>query len=49
MLLGFVFGHNTPSLTLFQSFGFERAGTLRRVAELDGVMRDLVILLRRVG
>jgi len=49
VLLGFVFGHNTPSLTLFQSFGFERAGTLRRVAELDGVMRDLVILLRRVG
>jgi len=29
--------------------GFERWGTLPRVAELDGIERDLVILGRRVG
>lgn len=47
-LLGFVFGHNAPSLTLFASFGFERWGHLPRVAVLDEVERDLVILGRRV-
>lgn len=48
-LLAFVFGHNAPSLALFAGFGFERWGSLPRVAELDGVERDLVILGRRVG
>ncbi|MGI8505269.1 MAG: GNAT family N-acetyltransferase [Solirubrobacteraceae bacterium] len=48
VLLGFVFGHNTPSLRLFAGFGFEAAGRLPAVAELDGVMRDLVIVLRRL-
>ncbi len=43
-LLGFVFGHNAPSLALFEGFGFARWGTLPRVASLDGVERDLVIL-----
>ncbi len=43
-LLGFIFGHNEPSLRLFQSFGFERWGSLPRIAELDGVERDLVIV-----
>ncbi len=47
-LLGFVFGHNQPSLRLFEGFGFERWGLLPRVAELDGVERDLVIVGRRV-
>jgi phosphinothricin acetyltransferase len=47
-LLGFVFAHNTPSLTLFERAGFERWGHLPRVAVLDGVERDLVILGRRV-
>jgi phosphinothricin acetyltransferase len=47
-LLAFVFGHNTPSLTLFARFGFARWGTLPRVAELDGEERDLAILGRRV-
>jgi len=47
-LLGFIFGHNTPSLRLFESFGFDRLGVLPRVAELDGVERDLVIVGRRV-
>lgn len=46
-LLGFIFGHNAPSLRLFESFGFARWGTLLRVAELDGVERDLVIVGKR--
>lgn len=47
-LLGFVFGHNEPSLRLFYSFAFERWALLPRVAELDGVERDLVIIGRHV-
>lgn len=47
-LLGFIFGHNQPSLGLFEKFGFERWGELPRVALLDGVERDLVIVGRRV-
>ena len=48
-LLGFIFGHNTPSLALFKKFAFARWGELPRVAALDGVERDLVIVGRRVG
>jgi phosphinothricin acetyltransferase len=47
-LVAFVFGHNTPSLTLFERHGFDRWGHLPRVARLDDVERDLVILGRRV-
>jgi phosphinothricin acetyltransferase len=47
-LLGFIFGHNAPSLALFRRFGFRRWGRLPRVAVLDGVERDLEILGRRV-
>jgi phosphinothricin acetyltransferase len=47
-LLGFIFGHNTPSLRLFQKAGFERWGYLPKIAVLDGVERDLAILGRRV-
>ncbi|HEY3065827.1 MAG TPA: GNAT family N-acetyltransferase [Methylomirabilota bacterium] len=47
-LLGFIFGHNVPSLELFRRFGFERWGELPRVAVLDGVERDLVIVGRRL-
>lgn len=46
--LAFVFGHNAPSLALFERAGFARWGHLPRVAELDGIERDLVILGRRV-
>ncbi len=48
-LLGFIFGHNGASLALFERFGFARWGTLPRVASLDGVERDLVIVGLRVG
>lgn len=47
-LLGFVFGHNEPSLALLKKFGFEIWGHLPRVAELDGIQRDLVIAGRHV-
>lgn len=42
--LGFIFGHNEPSLKLFRRFGFTDWGVLPRVANLDGIERDLVIL-----
>lgn len=47
-LLGFIFGHNAPSLALFAALGFERWGDLPRVAVLDGVERDLIIVGRRI-
>ena len=47
-LLGFIFGHNQPSLVLFERFGFARWGELPGVAALDGIERDLVIVGRRV-
>ena len=47
-LLGFIFGHNEASLALFRGFGFETWAHLARVAELDGIERDLLILGRRV-
>lgn len=47
-LLGFIFGHNGASLGLFEKHGFGHWGTLPRVAMLDGVERDLVIVGLRV-
>jgi len=47
-LLGFIFGHNEPSIKLFNSFGFEKWAHLPNVAELDGVERDLLILGKRI-
>lgn len=47
-LLGFIFGHNEPSLRLFECHGFVRWGTLPRVASLDGIERDLVIVGLRI-
>jgi phosphinothricin acetyltransferase len=43
-LVGLIFGHNEPSLKLFQALGFERWGFLPGVAQLDGVERDLVVV-----
>jgi L-amino acid N-acyltransferase YncA len=47
-LLGFIFGHNAPSLGLFRKYGFDTWANLPRVANLDGVERDLIILGKRV-
>ncbi len=43
-LLAFIFGHNEPSLRLFEGAGFVKWGEFPNVAELDGVKRDLRIL-----
>lgn len=48
-LLGYIFGHNEPSLRLFAGEGFTRWGEFPRVAILDGTARDLVIVGRRVA
>jgi phosphinothricin acetyltransferase len=47
-LVGFVFGHNDPSLGLLEKFGFKQWGLLPGVAELDGIERDLVIVGRKI-
>jgi L-amino acid N-acyltransferase YncA len=47
-LVGFIFAHNEPSLRLFEKLGFSRWGHLPRVAVLDNVERDVVIVGRRV-
>jgi phosphinothricin acetyltransferase len=47
-LVGLIFAHNDASLKLFKRFGFERWGLLPRVAQLDGIVRDLVIMGRPV-
>lgn len=47
-LLGFVFAHNEPSVALFRRFGFDGWGHLPRIAVLDGIERDLIILGRRL-
>lgn len=43
-MVGLIFAHNAPSLRLFERLGFEKWGLLPRVAQLDGVERDLTIL-----
>ncbi|CAI6082553.1 Putative phosphinothricin acetyltransferase YwnH [Paenibacillus sp. JJ-100] len=47
-VLGFVFGHNEPSLGLLRKYGFEQWGFYPEVAVLDGVNRDLVILGKKI-
>jgi L-amino acid N-acyltransferase YncA len=47
-LVGFIFGHNQPSLNLFQKHEFQQWGFLPQIAELDGNERDLVILGRKI-
>ena len=47
-LIGYIFAHNAPSLRLFETHGFARWAHLPRVAVLDGVERDLIIVGRRL-
>jgi L-amino acid N-acyltransferase YncA len=47
-LLAFIFGHNKPSLKLFERFGFTQMALLPKVALLDNDERDLVILGLRI-
>jgi phosphinothricin acetyltransferase len=48
-LTGLIMGHNRASLELFERLGFERWGVLPRVARLDGVERDIVIVGRHIA
>ncbi|NEO27168.1 MAG: N-acetyltransferase [Kamptonema sp. SIO4C4] len=48
-LLAFIFAHNQPSLALFSKFDFTEWGYLPRIAELDQIERDLIILGKRVS
>ncbi len=47
-MVGLIFGHNEPSLKLFQQLGFERWGFLPGVAQIEETQRDLVIMGRHV-
>jgi L-amino acid N-acyltransferase YncA len=48
-LLGYIFGHNEPSLKLFKKLGFEAWGIFPRIAELDNIERDLIIVGKRIN
>jgi L-amino acid N-acyltransferase YncA/predicted O-methyltransferase YrrM len=45
-LVGLIFGHNQPSLKLFEQLGFRRWGQLPGVARLENVERDLLVMGR---
>jgi L-amino acid N-acyltransferase YncA len=45
-IVGLIFGHNQPSLKLFERLGFQRWGLLPGIARLDGLGRDLVVMGR---
>lgn len=47
-LLGFIFGHNLPSLNLFYTFGFQKWAHLPGIANMDGNMCDLIILGKKI-
>ena len=48
-LLGYIFAHNMPSLKLFRKAGFEEWGHFPKIAELDGIERDLIIVGKRIN
>ncbi|MFN2507263.1 MAG: N-acetyltransferase family protein [Chthoniobacterales bacterium] len=48
-LAGLIFGHNIPSLRLFEALGFGRWGLLPRLARLDEVDRDIIIVGRHIA
>ena len=48
VLVGCIFGHNNPSLRLFGKLGFERWGHLPRIARVDEIERDLVMVGRHI-
>lgn len=47
-LLGFIFGHNIASLKLFEKTGYKVWGTLPQIANMSGVLRDLLILGKKL-
>ena len=47
-VVGLIFGHNEPSLKLFYKHGFEKWAHLPQIADMEGILRDLLILGRKV-
>ena len=47
-LVGFIFGHNDPSIKLFRNFGFTEWGTLKEVGKMDGKYVDLIIFGKKL-
>lgn len=48
-LLGFIFAHNQASLELFKKYQFQQWGYLPKVAVLDDMEKDLIVLGRQIG
>lgn len=44
-----IFASNEPSIRMFRSHGFREWGRLPGVADLDGVVHDVVVVGRQVG
>jgi phosphinothricin acetyltransferase len=47
-LLGFIFGHNEPSLILFYKQGYAKWAQLPEIANMESVLRDLIILGKKL-
>lgn len=48
-VIALIFGHNIPSISLFQKQGFEQWGVLPKVCLSQGRLADVVILGKKVG
>ncbi|OCG19676.1 GNAT family N-acetyltransferase [Gilliamella sp. WF3-4] len=48
-IFSYVFGHNLPSVNLFKKMQYEQWGFLPKIAELDNVQCDLLILGKRLN
>ncbi len=47
-LLALIFSENIASLTLFKKIGFKEWGNLSRIATIEGIDKDLLILGQRI-
>jgi phosphinothricin acetyltransferase len=47
-LTGFIFGHNEASLKLFAKHGFEQWAFMPGICDMEGTLRDVVIMGRKV-
>jgi phosphinothricin acetyltransferase len=48
LILALIFSENTPSLKLFKKLGFKEWGNLNRIATIEGMDKDLLILGHRI-
>lgn len=48
-VVALIFAHNTPSLGLFKTLGFEKWGNFKQVCDMDGFIADVVILGYSIG